>query len=557
MMDGAGPSHLFVRGRALIVVDPNEGVVRRYLLDSSDQIASTPTACAMPRNFSPRYVQPYALGVQLLGEDPHPEAVASNAHLPVLDLTDARLAGMQVSVPRANLLPCGTVIEQPTSVPAEARVVGNAFQVSPAMGVGVPAHGALTIGPDEHAELLSARPIGSADGYGPAIIRREIGHGQNGTIDIAIWVTLFRDTHPSSIRLLDHSVTVRGEVTGLVKRAFDFAAVAGHSLYILGTTCGEGFCITRYDLSALLVGSRVGNNPVGSIDLTGGASEHAQDAPQREADHQQRDDTIAASPAGEQWSRRLADAVGRYAFIAWSYPTAARSRPCRRSGIPDECRLRMHGPTLVDADDALPEDGRVSQDGDSDNARWIGPRHLIDASAPPRVGPAIADAETGIPYSYGGNISAAEFVAAVETTERPIGHIRELLEGPDSDHYPIGIDCSRFVGRIFGIVEDTAGWIDSPPAASVARVVPDLRDARPGDIIVKRGHIVIFSRRVTYGANRAVEVFEASSRCGRVCRSVYDPDFFNGWRIMRLREMAGDEVPAMANPYWPELEEGR
>jgi len=69
---------------------------------------------------------------------------------------------------------------------------------------------------------------------------------------------------------------------------------------------------------------------------------------------------------------------------------------------------------------------------------------------------------------------------------------------------------------------------------------------RPGDILVKKGHIVIFrgrscsasggrrsARRASRIASIGYEVYEASSRCGRVCRSVYELDFFNGWWMFR------------------------
>ena len=43
------------------------------------------------------------------------------------------------------------------------------------------------------------------------------------------------------------------------------------------------------------------------------------------------------------------------------------------------------------------------------------------------------------------------------------------------------------------------------------------------------------------GRSRGLRVLESSSRCGGVCESVYDPTFFDGWWILRIRlDGAGD-----------------
>jgi len=122
----------------------------------------------------------------------------------------------------------------------------------------------------------------------------------------------------------------------------------------------------------------------------------------------------------------------------------------------------------------------------------------------------------------------------------------------DTAQYPLGIDCSSFVGRILGVGKGTDEWAADVLDPADMRLVKDLRYVRPGDVIIKKGHIVIFNQMVKEGDNRAIEVFEATSRCGRVCRSVYDPDFFNGWRLIRLRRMTGGGSRPAVNPFWPE-----
>lgn len=549
VLDGAGLSHVFARGRALIVLDPNQGLVRRYVLGEDDLVGAL-TACSMRRDFSPRHVQPYATGVRVLGEEPQPGAVPTNARLPVLDLTDALLSGMEPYADGQAGRPadCGPVVERATSVPSSARASGRVWLVGASPGLAAPSRGALRVGPDAGAELFNVRAVGRLGGIGPAVLRRELVGGESGSVSVAVWLTLLRDGRPSSVRLYEHRLNEKGEVTGLIKRGFDYAAVAGHSLFVVGTTCPDAFCIDRYDMADLPPGTGVGNNWVASIDLSRGPGrEFPEDGPIDAGPAQPEVvEGTDVSPGLVAWQARLTRAVGNYAFVAWSYPARARSMPCRNA-VPDSCAVRLHDGSLIDAGIAVTGDGRVTQKGDAGDAVWIGPRHLIEAGLSTQ--PALS--QRGVPYSYGGNDGPDEFVQALTAAApRPVGHIREHLVGVAGSRYPLGIDCSRLVGAVLGPLLETKDWIAAPPPLSEARPVRDIRYARPGDVIVKKGHIVIFSRRVMSGPNRAIEVFEASSRCGRVCRSVYDVDFFNGWRIMRTRQMKGGGPTPMDNPYW-------
>lgn len=561
VLDGSGPSHLIARGRALILFDPNEGVVRRYALDADDRIAEAPTACAMPRSFSPRYVLPLEQGLRVVGEDPKPAPTASNAHLPVMDITDDTLAAMAAGEPRSKVGSCGEVKEgAATTIPVEAQLGAHGgFLVSASRGTPLLNRGAILVGPDRGAELFNVRAIGRADNFGPAVLRRElIGGSPPGTVEVALWVTLFKNGRPTSIRLVDHRAGPDGKVLGMAKRGFEFSAVAGHSLYIVGTTCGNSFCIQRYDLSILRPGDGVANNPVAWIDLANGSDrDYPEDGPLAvTATPGGEPDGAPIAPAVSEWLKTLVGVAGHYAFVKWSYPAEARSRPCADG--PDQCQVRLRAGLIIEATRAESGDARIEQKEDEGrDALWIGPRHLIDAAKQSPPGKTSLDEEQeGMPYSFGGDTAAKGFNSAlVAPVPRPIGHIRELLNGVGVSAYPIGIDCSGFIGRVFGDVRkmQTSDWVTRHLPIDQVAAVPDLRAARPGDVIVKNGHIVIFSGRPSGGANLSVEVFEAGSRCGRACRSVYDPDFFNGWRIMRIHWMTSAEAPPMENPYWREL----
>ena len=553
-LDGSGPSHLFTRGRALIVLDPNLGVAIRYPLDANDKLIDRPTACSMPRNFSPRFVLPRTAGVRVIGEEQQPGLEPSNARLPILELADSILQTMAAFDRDSATRPpsCGTVRIQATTIPAESRSTSVGFVVSPVAGTAAPAKGGIKVGPDARTELFNARAIGDGNGLGTAIVRREIVGGEFGRVNVAVWVTLYLNGRPTSIWLKEHDLNGEGKIVGLTKRGFDYAAVTGHSLFIMGTICPGSVCIRRFDLTELNASAGPRNNWVATIDLTkSGKPSNPEDAPLAPLETADAAPELqdASAPRAQAWNDALVSAVSAYAFNSWSYPPERRGVPCGADG-PDQCRLRLRDGRLVSTANKLPTDVFIPQEYDEPlDAKWIGPRNLIDEgkAEPP-------NAERGIPYSFGGSTKAEDFLVAIGTPNgRPIGHIRDSLGGVDAANYPVGIDCSRFVWRIFGELLDTEAWIDNPPPPSKARFVKDLRTARPGDLLVKKGHIVIFNRRVMSGANLTVEVFEATSRCGRACRSVYDADFFNGWRIMRLRQMASKGRMSLDNPYWPEL----
>ncbi|WP_260929581.1 hypothetical protein [Novosphingobium sp. 9] len=68
--------------------------------------------------------------------------------------------------------------------------------------------------------------------------------------------------------------------------------------------------------------------------------------------------------------------------------------------------------------------------------------------------------------------------------------------------------------------------------------VRTINDLRPGDILLRDGHVVIFNGFTTVARatnrSRTMTVFEATSRCGAVCESTYDPTYFAGWWMLRL-----------------------
>ena len=257
-LDGSGPSHLIARDRALIVLDPNRGLLLRYELDMADHVNPRPSACSLPRNFFPRFVQPAVAGLRILGEELRPSRTPSNAALPTLEVSDLQLAEMKAFDGTARPPSCGQVRERSSTVHVEARRAGDGWLVSAVPGAKVTTTNGIRVSPERKAELYDARAIGRSDLLGTAILRREIVGSEFGRVNVALWITLYRSGHPTSIRLYDYGFTAKGKVTGLIKRGFEYAAVTGHSLYVMGTTCDEGVCISRYELSEVPFGSGVG-----------------------------------------------------------------------------------------------------------------------------------------------------------------------------------------------------------------------------------------------------------------------------------------------------------
>lgn len=155
----------------------------------------------------------------------------------------------------------------------------------------------------------------------------------------------------------------------------------------------------------------------------------------------------------------------------------------------------------------------------------------------------------------------------------PFGHIVEDLTvagGFRDGSYPFGIDCSHLVDRLLAAIGGTkevvpeSGTRISIPSGWYATPIEHAKDLKAGDIFIKDGHVVIFARTIDIGnAGRlrrkegsvqsavGFVVYEAASRCGRVCKSVYGLDYFNGWWMLRARKMtASGTVNPNGEPKW-------
>lgn len=553
-LDGAGVSNLIVLGDMLLAVDPNEGLIHAYDLARFGQAGRV---CSMARDFAPwRSRATAAGGLRIVGEDERR----------TLEITPAAAATWPLEGAAAAPA-CGPLrdYDQRMDAAPSFRRLGPAGGRTLRVTVPNPLDARRPAGLHAGArgQILDVRPIGRLSGRRFAVLWKELDQwpvtgapapASAGRVLVNLWVSVFdrRGAVLENIRIRDHELPAASRIfSGLHKRGFEFIAAAsdgtGDWLYVVDGR-PDGQTLRRFALSP----ARRPTGPTGrvtaSVDLFAGSlPEPSQDSDEDAGAGQTGTPEIPTVGGQEEdsWSRAVLKRLKAFAEAPWPYPQEAVARPCgTAAGRPgnDRCDVTLDDQgalvPLAEAPPRLaPQEGRP--------AAWVGPRQLIGAPwSPDRV---------GIPYSYGGSDDVASFMRrlgryASRGLHPPIGNIRETLSraGTDApvDDYPLGLDCSAFVAAVFGVPwVPTGRMIQNAaigPSGVYATPVPHLSLIRMGDVLVKKGHVVIFTRVVPIGrpglrdASMGYEVYEATSRCGRVCRSVYEPDFFNGWWIVRM-----------------------
>lgn len=527
-LDGSGPSHLIAYDSALLVLDPNDGLLRRYPISETGEFLDTiPTTCSMERDFSPRYFVLKESGVEIFGEARAPGKVASNSALPTLLLSRERLRRLTKSNAQGAVDSCGaeSVGQYVSSKSVQRHSAG--LQVNVPKTEGSDSTRPIIV-QSKQGELYNARYIGHYDHSSPAIVSRELGMTNSGRIDLALWVSVYKNGVVSSVRVFDYDKN-KQSFAGVIKRGFDFLAVANKTLYAMGAICkAEEVCIRRFELQPAVESNR--NDPSNSALVLLNSIAIDQEDPSDSSD------TLVLVPSGSsasapdvsRWTKELYASIQKYSLHHWKYPSERRSVPC-----------------LANASGTCEIEGGTKM-------KWVGPRHLIlpRSLLPDQANDSLEAWEIGIPYSYGSAQTPDEFDAGLISSEHvfPVGDLNGAIRS--TGIFPLGIDCSAFVARVYGRKRKSTAKMVIEADSDELRSVANLASARTGDIFVKKGHVVIFSRTLWHGGNRFIEVYEAASRCGRVCRSVYDADYFNGWRIYRYHWLRRDDSPRVENPFW-------
>ncbi|VVT07889.1 conserved hypothetical protein [Sphingomonas sp. EC-HK361] len=539
--DGAGPSHLIAIGEYLLVIDPWASEIRRY---SAANIDAPPHVVTFPRSFAPWRTRWDGDDVQLISEPFGGE-----------DCYDFR--------PRSSM----TIAQAMVEVMPLSGV--SAFPITPWRG---PDDGASTpsfipLGGDG-AEICALRRAGSlSDGrslwWWSEIDGSAHDIARGGRVSAPHFVGVFDRDGSGPVSTVQIVTATYGPLAPnsslpnpslLVKPGFEYLAATDDTLWIVAadTAAIPAFNLLACDLSELAPGEHATLSLVDPHASAVDRDNPVHSAPPPVVV------TIDEPPAGprDAWFRSVRDRLRAQATHAWAYPEGAAARPC---GGADRCIVGADASGALGSGEAFSTPVGDKIDGRG-GAEWMRPRDLIDARA--------GETFRGIPYSIGGFDLVETFDVRLADTYRagspalppPIGHIREGLEWPDAAaNYPLGIDCSALVARIFGIrVRSTAEmvaprrlrlsdgrFVEVPhgPDHGCAEPVRHLREILPGDVLLREGHIVIYSEAMPVPGGWAMRVFEASSRTGRVGESVYDPSFFDGWWILRVRLEGSPDCP--------------
>ena len=160
---------------------------------------------------------------------------------------------------------------------------------------------------------------------------------------------------------------------------------------------------------------------------------------------------------------------------------------------------------------------------------------------PKRIRGRVGQTVSGIPYTWGGEDSLAEFDYKIGI-DRPAGDVCTPMKGggvifdstPQSVNgvYPAGVDCSGFVLRAWSW---SGGRYTTSSLSNIATPIPK-DQLRPGDILNDAGsHVRMFLAWRNGGQN--VEFIESSTSCGGVCRRILPWSKFSGYVPLRFNYM--------------------
>lgn len=117
------------------------------------------------------------------------------------------------------------------------------------------------------------------------------------------------------------------------------------------------------------------------------------------------------------------------------------------------------------------------------------------------------------PYCWGGNSTIAEFNSYL-LQDKSAGDANSSTTYGAVPYCSVGVDCSGFVCRCFGLNShyNTSGL------KNITTVLPSLNSLQAGDILLKTGHVMLFS---SYSNNGTINVIESVSGYFRVKYSNY------------------------------------
>lgn len=586
--DGPGPSHLLALGGYLLLVDPWSRDIKRY---RTDDLGATPHVCRYPRGFAPWRSVWHVDEIGLVGEPYGPGDGDGDAYAlrsrQTLVITLAEVAAMKTDCdcpfairgydagrdrpPRIGR-PAG---EKPGAVAAFPLRGGGRARIAPVGG--------------SRAEIYAIRPAGMMSGGRTLLWWSEldaypvkpgqVDHmppGSGGRVTASQYVGSFDPGGGPPIAVTRLRTAAYAALSSddvplspaiLSKPGFEYIAggsVGGQDrLWIVAADMGSpGARQFRLRSYALDAGREPARTMIDLVPSFISPALVAQDRNDRAASGipmpSSTTDTTGPVITRTAWFTQARDLIERQIGYRWQMPVGADLRPC---GGADRCAVGADasGALGVGPGFADPVTDKIDRDG---GANWIRPRHLIGLPAGSEV--------RGIPYSIGGEDLDDGFAARLAAgyarptaNPPPIGHIREGMEwSGQAGNYPLGIDCSALIAKVFDLANRSTGdmirgtdfvtasgatyKVPQGPAHACPEPVRHLSEIKKGDVLLRDGHIVIYAGTARVddqpGRSRGLRVLESSSRCGGVCESVYDPTFFDGWWVLRIR-LTGVDCP--------------
>ncbi|MEO1969720.1 MAG: hypothetical protein ABGW87_13545 [Sphingomonadaceae bacterium] len=572
--DGAGPSQVVTMGKYVLVVDPWNRQIRRYL---ADDIHSQPAICLFPRTFAPGRVVRTKAGLRLIAEPYGPDG-KGGYHLrerSAMTITPVQVQNMPIVGPcRFNIGAVHTTDRPPRIRTSHDRVGEASYplsgrqraQIDPQGRAGSQVFAVRYIGSLSHgrsvlwwSEVGGEPPAASAEGLPPEagrlMVRQYVGvFGSAGGVPQSVVQIVTAHVPPL---LPDHAIP---KPTKLEKPGLEYVAGGsgpnGDTIWIAAANMpdeGRGqFELRRYDLKRIASSSDAMIELVPSANRPEPLADRNDPAPGHDANEDQSRAAPDTQPVSFAEARKT---LQRQIAFRWQFPEDGQAHPCDGR---DKCTVAANdegslgnGPQFTHpvGDDDHPHGG----------ALWVQPRDLVGV----RPGTWIRS----VPYSIGGVDLADTFAKRLAAnygsdnkgtagkTPDPIGHIGEGMEwhGGDS-HYPLGVDCSALIALVYDVKIRSTGRmvrgnvlrgkdghayaVPLGPDQGCPEPVESFADLQPGDILLRNGHVVIFNGFTTVanapGRSRAMRVFESTSRCGAVCESVYDPTYFAGWWMLRM-----------------------
>lgn len=133
----------------------------------------------------------------------------------------------------------------------------------------------------------------------------------------------------------------------------------------------------------------------------------------------------------------------------------------------------------------------------------------------------VVGSNTSTPYCWGGNSSIADFNAYL-LQNKSAGDMNTATSYGAEPNCSVGVDCSGFVSRSFGL----STHYGTSNLSSITTVLPSFNSLQPGDILLKAGHVMLFH---SFSANGSINVIESVSGYWKVKNSNYTVSALSGY----------------------------